>query len=171
MRRPLTFIFICLAVVALGTVKSASADDSMMSGTAMPKNHAFLLGSWSCTVNLPAMMGAKASTGRSTLTISASPNMTVHSHVSSPEYVSDSYQGYDMKTKTHWLITADTTGEVASETSKDGVTFMGMSWMNGTSTPVRDVETKISDTKIRDVTSLKMGGKWTMLADATCTKP
>ena len=171
MRRLLTYVLLCVAIGVVGLVRSASADDSMMSGSmGIPKDHAYLLGNWNCTVNLPAMMGHGAEVDHGAMTISVSPMMTLRSHVDAKDYMSDSYEGYDMKTKTHWLTTSDTTGQVTSETSVDGKTFTGTTWGDGAATPIRDVQTKLSDTKIRDITTLKMNGSWSMLADATCIK-
>lgn len=171
MRRSLTLFLLCLVAVVTGFVRAASADQSMMSSsTGIPKDHAFLLGTWNCSVKLPAMMGHPASVDHGVMTISVSPMMSLHSHVAAKDYMSDSYEGYDMKTKTHWLTTADTTGQVSSETSTDGKTFNGTTWSGGSASSIRDVQTKISDTQIRDVTSLKVNGAWSTLADATCTK-
>jgi hypothetical protein len=171
MRRLLTAVLFCAASAVLVTARSVSADDSMSSGSAsLPKNHQYLIGTWNCTVKLAAMEGQPAMTDHGVLTFSISPNMTLHSHVAAKDYMSDSYQGYDSKTKTHWLDSADAFGNVTLETSKDGMVFTGTSWQGGTSTPVRDTQSKISDTKIRDVTDEKENGKWMQLADAVCTK-
>lgn len=173
MRRLPAVVSFCivLSAVAALTTQSVSADNSMMSGpSTMPKDHQYLIGTWNCTVKLAAMMGQPAQTVTSGMTIEMAPGMTVHSHVSSKGYFSDTYQGYDMKTKTHWLTTADVLGNAALETSKDGMIFNGTTWgMSGT-TPTRDTYSKLSNTKIEDVTTLKLSGKWTQIADATCTK-
>ena len=171
MRRLLTFMGLGVFISTLVVARSVSADDSMMSGSAaIPKDHAFMLGTWNCAVQLSAMGGQPATTDHGVMTISVSPMMSLHSHVAAKDYMSDSYEGYTMKTKTHWLTTADTTGQVSSETSTDGKTFTGTTWQGGGATAIRDVQTKLSDTKIRDITSLKMNGTWSTLADATCTK-
>jgi hypothetical protein len=173
MRRLLTVVAFCvvLAAVAALTTQSVSADNSMMSGsTMMPKDHQYLIGTWACSVKLGAMMGQPAQTVTSGMSIEMSPGMTVHSHVSSKGYYSDTYQGYDMKTKTHWLTTADVLGNAALETSKDGMVFNGTSWGISGTASIRDNYSKVSNTKIEDKTTLKLGGKWTQVADATCTK-
>ena len=171
MRRLPTAVLFFIGVVALATLRSVSvsADDSMSSGS-IPTSHQFLLGTWNCTVNLAAMQGQPATTDHGAMTISTAPYMTLHSHVSAKDYNSATYQGYDTKTKTHWLNTVDTIGEVTIETSTDGTVFTGTTWQGGTATPTRDTQTKISDTKIRDVTEIKPKDTWTKLADAVCTK-
>jgi hypothetical protein len=171
MRKLLASVLFCFAVAALATLRSVSADDSMSNSTAaMPKSHQYLIGEWNCTVNLAAMEGQPATTDHGAMTISTSPSMTLHSHVAAKDYMSDSYQGYDAKTKTHWLNTTDTMGLVTMETSKDGMVFAGTTWEGGHGIPTRDTQTKISDTKIRDVTELQQNGKWTQIADTVCTK-
>ena len=171
MRRLSTIVLICVAATVVATMRSVSADNSMMSsGTMMPKDHMYLIGSWTCSVALAAMMGEPAMTDHGTMTISASPGMTLHTHVTAKDYMSDSYEGYDMKTKTHWLSTTDIQGNTVLEMSTDGTVFTGTTWRAATATPTRDTQTKLSDTKIRDVTEIKENGKWTKIADAVCTK-
>jgi hypothetical protein len=171
MRRLPTIVLFCIALAAVATLQSVSADSSSMSsGSSIPKNHQYLLGNWTCTVNLAAMEGQPAMTDHAAMTISMAPSMTLHSHVAAKDYMSDTYEGYDMKTKTHWLNTADTVGDVTVETSMDGTVFTGTTWAGGTATPTRDTQTKVSDAKIRDITETKEKGKWTTLADAVCTK-
>lgn len=171
MRRLATFVLSCATVLAAVSMRSVLADEPMMSGGAsIPKDHQYMLGTWQCTVHLPAMQGHPASVDHGTMTVSVSPMMTLHAQVVAKDYMSDSYEGYDMKTKTHWETTGDTTGQVASESSKDGKVFTGTTWSSGTATPIRDVETKVSDTQWHDVTSLQMNGTWAVLADSMCTK-
>lgn len=167
-----------LAAVAASVILSApsasvSADSSMSSsssGAAMGDRMAYLIGSWNCTVALSAMMGNPASTDHGKLTFSMTPNKTIHSHVAAADYAQDSYYGYDAKTKTHWMASADTQGVIVTETSKDGVTFTGNSMAGGMSTPTRDTFTHPSASTIRDVTQIEMKDKWTQLAIADCTK-
>lgn len=172
MRKLLTSVFFCIAIVALATVRSVSAGDSTSSGSmgAMPKSHQYLIGEWTCSVDLAAMEGQPAMTMSGKMTIEPSAAMTLHSRVTGKGYMSDTYEGYDPKIKIHWLNTADTTGAVTAETSKDGIVFTGMTWEGGQGIPTRDTQTKISDTKIRDLTELKKNGTWSKLADAVCTK-
>lgn len=170
MRKSLAVVLSCVVAAASGAAARGDNSMSPSSMTMMPKNHMYLLGTWQCRVKLAAMDGGPEQTVSSTLTIDVSPSMTLHSHVSSKQYGSDTYQGYDPKTKTHWMALADTLSNAGYETSKDGVVFVGNEWGNSGTIPVRDTQTKISDTKIRDVTEFKIKGKWTQLADITCTK-
>lgn len=172
MRRLLTVLLLCAAAAALTVPRSASADNSMSSSStlSMPPSHMYLIGTWNCSVKLAAMQGQPAMTDTGVMTIAVSPSMTLHSHVAAKDYMSDTYQGYTAKTKTHWLNTSDTVGEVTVETSKDGIVFTGTTLQGATSTPTRDTQTKISDTKLRDITEIKGDGKWTQIADAVCTK-
>jgi len=173
MRRfSLAVALVCVAAAAIAAARSASADSSMGSASmsGLPKNHQYLIGDWSCDAHIAAMQGQPAMTTHGTMTIALGPTMTIHSHVAAKDYASDSYQGYNAKTKTHWLNSTDSQGASTVETSMDGMVFTGTTWQGGTSTPTRDTQTKISDTKIHDLTELKMNGKWTTLADVTCTK-
>ncbi len=160
MRRLVTVVLFCVcgALATSSGVLSASADNttSMGSMTAMPKSHQYLLGVWQCTVHLAAMGGEPATTDHGTLTISMAPGNTIHWHVGASDYMSSSYEGYDVRSKTHWLNTVDTTGVVTAETSKDGMVYTGTSLEGGKSTPTRDTQTKISDTEIRDITEIQV---------------
>jgi len=172
MRRSSTIICVCIAAFSIATFRSASADDSMSSGSTMglPKDHQYLIGTWTCDVQLAAMGGQGPTTDHGTMTIALSPSMTLHSHVVAKDYMSDSYQGYVTKTKTHWIASSDTQGNTTLETSMNGSVFTGTTWQAGAATPTRDTQSKISDTKIHDVTEFKMNGKWSKLADVVCTK-
>ena len=172
MRKLPTVLLFCLCLAAVATMRAVSADNSMSGSgpTMMPKSHQYLIGTWDCTVKLAAMEGQPAMTDHGTLTIAMAPTMTLHSHVVAKDYMSDTYQGYNVKTKTHWLSTADTTGAVAYETSKDGMAFTGTTWDDGKIVPTKDTQTKMSDTKIRDITQIEQNGTWTQLADAVCIK-
>lgn len=165
---------VIMSAILLAPSASVSADNSMpsstSSGAAMGDHMAYLIGSWNCTVALAAMMGNPVSTDHGKLTFSVTPNKTIHSHVAAADYAQDSYYGYDAKTKTHWTVSADTQGVIVTETSKDGVTFIGTSMAGGMSTPTRDTFTHPSASTIRDVTQIEMKGKWTQLAIADCTK-
>jgi len=172
MRRSSTIVLLFIALFAAATFRSASADDSMSSGSSMglPKNHQYLIGTWTCDVQLAAMGGQGPTTDHGTMSIALSPNMTLHSHVVAKDYMSDSYQGYDGKTKTHWIASSDTQCNSTLETSTNGLVFTGTTWQAGSATPTRDTQSKVSDTKIRDVTELKMNGKWSKIADVVCNK-
>jgi hypothetical protein len=172
MHRSPFIVSLCAAAIVMASIGSASADNSMSSGSmaGLPKDHQYLIGTWTCAVQLAAMQGQPASTDHGAMSIGMAPNMSLNFHIVAKDYRSDEYEGYDSKTKTHWATTADSQGDATLETSTDGVVFTGTTWQAGTSTPARDTQTKISDTKIRDVTELKMNGKWTKVADAVCTK-
>ena len=116
------------------------------------------------------MQGEPASTDHGVLTISMSPGMTIHSHVAAKDFMSDTYQGYNAKTNTHWLSTSDVFGDATLETSTDGSVYTGTTWQGAMVTPTRDTYSKISETKIRDFTEIKQNDKWAQLADTICTK-
>jgi hypothetical protein len=163
--------FFAAAIVVTASSVSASAGNTMPSSSHSMGDHmAYLIGSWKCDVALSAMMGNPATTDHGTLTFAMSPQQTIHSHVAAADYAQDAYYGYDAKTKTHWMSSADTGGVIVTETSKDGITFTGSSMAEGRSAPTRDTFTHPTATTIRDITELEQGGKWSKLADAQCTK-
>lgn len=175
MRRSVSFVGVVSALAAALFVAtsgaSVSADNSMMSsGGSLGDHMAYLIGSWNCSVALPALMGGPASTDHGVLTFAMTPQKTIHSHVAASDYAQDAYYGYDTETKGHWMVSADVQGRIIVERSKDGVTFTGTSWLNGTSTPTRDRFTHPNAKTIRDVTEIETKGAWTKVADATCTK-
>lgn len=172
MRRSILFIGVLSAILAVATSSATvSADSSMTSSSGSMGDHmAFLIGSWNCSVKLSAMMGNPAGTDHGVVTFSKSPGNTIHAHTAAADYASDQYYGFNPKTKTHWTSATDTGGALVSETSKDGVTFVGTTNADGMSTPTRDTFTHPSASKIRDLTEIEMKSTWSTLADATCTK-
>lgn len=170
MRKLMIFVLFCVAMALAVTLRPVAAGDSSSEMSSMPPSHNYMLGTWDCTVKLAAMAGNPATTDHGKLTVSVAPAMTLRSHVQAKDYMSDGYEGYDSKTKTHWITNADTTGIVSLETSKDGKVFIGTSWEVGTATPTRDTRSMISQTKIRDITELEENGKWSQIANTICTK-
>ena len=162
------------SLVAL-TVAAAAASFATASGTtAYAHNGApdpWLIGTWNCSVTIPASPGYPARTDHAPMTITEALDTTMHFHVGAADYISDSYDGYDKKTKTYWNVASDSTGISTFETSKDGSVFEGTSSQVGDKTTTRDTFTAdASHTRIRDVSELLLHGTWTKVSDVVCTK-
>ena len=165
MRTFIVVVGFCVAAAALLSPRGAAAGTS-----AIPADHSMYVGDWTCAVKLAAMEGMPSSTDTGAMTISMSPGQTMHSHVTAKDYMSDSYEGYNQSTKTFWISTADTIGDTTFETSTDHMVYTGTTWDHGRSNEARDTRSVLSGGRLRDITSLKMNGKWVQIADATCTK-
>ena len=173
MRNLLALVTFCVGIAIVTTLKSVSAGESMPSGSPpmFPKNHPHLIGTWNCEVAFPASEGQKAFKAHPKMTISDSPNMTLHIrfiHVG--QFMSDYYAGYDTKLKTYWMNAVDTQGGVVVQTSKDGVAYNGTASYGAERLPIRDTWTAITDSKLRNVTEIQEHGKWTQNSEAVCTK-
>lgn len=75
------------------------------------------------------LLGARwtCSMGKATYfaTYSAAAGNTLHGHLYSKDSMEDAYLGYDAHRKLYWTANADSTGATESQTSVDGVTFVG----------------------------------------------
>ena len=156
-----------IAAFAFVATAGTALADTALTGPMATSN--YLMGSWSCTTKLPAMMGQPAHTEQATLTFDAVPGNVLHDHVSSAEYAGDDYFGYNDKMKTYWSASADNSGEHGAATSTDGKTYTGTSTlgpmtMNGTST-----YTKVTDTNITFHEVLSGGGQQATI-DSACTR-
>ena len=58
---------------------------------------------------------------------------TLHGHLYSKGSSEDTYYGYDAQHKRYWIDSADSTGATESQTSTDGLTFVG-TLFDGTTT-------------------------------------
>ena len=163
------------SLVALTVAAAAASFTAASATTAYAHNgetDLWIVGTWSCTATLLATPRYPARTDHGHLIVTQAPDMTMRFHFGAADYNSDSYQGYDKKTKTYWNISSDSTGVATFETSKDGTVFEGTSYQVGATTTTRDSFTgDASHTRIRDVSELMLGGTWTKVADVVCTKP
>ncbi len=75
-----------------------------------------LLGArWTCTLGTAKYFAA----------YDIGPGNTLHGHLYSQDSTEDAYYGYDARRKLYWTVSADSTGATESQTSFDGVTFLG----------------------------------------------
>ena len=107
MMRSLVLVGVILANIAAGgetvTGKMAIYDD--------------LLGArWTCTLGTVMYFAA----------YNVEAGNTLHGHLYSKDSSEDVYYGYDPQRKLYWSASADSSGSTESQTSLDGVTFVGM---------------------------------------------
>lgn len=130
----------------------------------------FLIGSWTCTVKVAAMHGQPATTEHGVVTYSVVPGNAMHSHVTTSDYASDNYSGYDDASKTYWINTIDAYGTMSSETSTDGTVFTGENTTAGVKSKIRDTFTHPAADSARDVQEVQSNGDWVTATDASCTR-
>jgi hypothetical protein len=105
-------------IIALALIGTLLASTSTGSTALTGKMAVFddLLGpTWTCTLGTFKYFAAYA----------AGPGNTLHGHLYSPDSSEDTYFGYDAQRKLYWIDSADTTGATESQTSSDGMTFVG----------------------------------------------
>jgi hypothetical protein len=158
-----------LVLVPFGGYSSpAKAADSVLAGDMTYANY-LLGGPWNCTTAVPAMMGHSAHAEHVTLTFDVVPGNVLHDHVSASDYSGDDYFGYNPKTNTYWIASADSAGNNESATSADAKTYTGTSSMGGMSTNVTSTYAKVSASSVtfHEVVS---GGGQQEIFDSTCTR-
>jgi hypothetical protein len=164
------FTIACLAVVAgtLLTVSQSSAAAPALTG--QMKKLQYLVGTWSCTTQLPAMGKEPAGSHKGSISFEIEPGNTVGYDVSSPEYSAAGFLGYQDAKKLWWSSGADNFSGVTFESGTSGTVITGMTFFAGKHMASRDTITKTSDTKYEDLFQIEKAGKWTLGADSVCTK-
>lgn len=104
-----------IALTLIGTLlASAAAGPTTLTGKMTIFNN--LLGArWTCSLGKATYFAEYAVTAGNTL----------HGHLYSKDSREDAYFGYDAHRKLYWTASADTTGATESQTSADGMTFVG----------------------------------------------
>jgi hypothetical protein len=167
-----SFVASAFCALAVLVVLPASADMPPPSAALTGNMSAmqFLIGSWTCTVNIAAMHGQPASTDHGILTYSVVPGNAIHSHVTANDYAEDYYSGYVDAQKSYWMNAIDAYGTVSTETSTDGKVFTGSSTSEGTKSKIRDTFTHPTADTTRDVQEVQSNGAWQTATDASCTR-
>lgn len=162
--RAISFAGVLTGVLAFAlTATSASGDP--------PANRmAYLIGTWNCSIKLPAAAGGPAGSEHGVWTFTKSQATAIHAHWVAAGYEAHDFYGYDAKAKTYWIVGIDTQGVVGSQSSKDGVDFTGSYRAGGISTPERDIITHPTATTLRDVSESETKGVWSKSAELDCTK-
>jgi len=141
------------------------------SGASTPADRlAYLIGTWNCSIKLAATAGNAGGISQGVWTFTKSQAGAVHAHWAGPGYEADDYYGYNVKTKTYWIVGIDTQGVVGSQTSKDDITFTGSFTAGGVSSPERDIITRPTASRFHDLSETEAKGVWAKAADTECTK-
>jgi hypothetical protein len=170
--RKLIWLFCAAALLVAAGAQAISAPQSPSDPLA---NIRFLVGTWSCTSNMAASGAEPARTVTGTLTISEGPdNGSLHETFVAPHYEWHGFLGYNPASKAFFSSGVDNYGnadsEIGQNPSATGITFVGTSTMQGRATQIRDNRSKLSDTKIRDVSEMLQGGTWRQTAQVECNK-
>lgn len=94
-------------------------------------------GPWTCSLGSSTYSAA----------YSLGPGNTLHGHLYSKDSSEDEYLGYDAQRKLYWIGSADSDGATESQTSADGVTFVGTLNDGGTNSKATNVYTITSTHK------------------------
>jgi len=134
----------------------------------------YLAGTWDCSVT--AMMPTGGSQQQSaTLTMAAATGNVLSQTITSPTFMLSGFFGYNTQLGKFYSNTIDNMGGFSTQTATRGGTpghtvWTGTSGQGGPTVPSRSTDDKISDTKIHHVGEVNLGGTWTKVVDATCTK-
>jgi hypothetical protein len=156
-----------LAVLAFVAPGQARAADAALTGAMEPFN--YLVGSWNCATQLPAMNGQPAHTEQATVAFEIVAGNVFHDHVSSPQYAGDDYFGYNDKMKMYWSASADNQGAHGAATSPDGKTYTGTSMMGPVTMNLTSTYTKVSPTNVTLHEVITGGGQQATI-DSSCTR-
>ena len=138
---------LCLAALLGSTIARADAQTGTLTGKMAPFN--YLTGSsWSCAVNVPAMMGQPSHTENSTVTFQPVPNNVMHVHSSSPGYSGDQYFGFAAQQNAYWAANAGSSGMAVTQFSNDGKSYSGTTMMGNAQITVHDTYTKLTDSHV-----------------------
>lgn len=103
-----------LFVFALLTMARVDAAPSALTGKMSLYNY-LLRGTWSCSGGGSTYFAAYA----------VAPGNALHGHLYSAQGSEDTYFGYKDAAHRFWTVNADSTGATESQTSADGVTYIG----------------------------------------------
>jgi len=161
------------ALACLGFVALCSAPSFAQPLTGDMAGTQYLVGSWDCSVRvMPPTGGSRQE--NATLTFAVVPGNALSQTIVSPVFSSVGFLGYDTQLKKFFSNTVDNVGGASMQTADSGspghTVFTGTSTQGGQTAPSRDTDDKISDTQIHSLTEINLGGTWTKVADASCTK-
>ncbi|MGA8532706.1 MAG: hypothetical protein WB615_01210 [Candidatus Tumulicola sp.] len=156
-----------LALAAFSGMAPARAADATLTGQMAP--FSYLVGSWNCTTQVPAMNGQPAHSEPTTVTFEVVPGNAFHDHVASADYAGDDYFGYADKMKTYWSASADSTGAHGTATSPDGKTYTGTSAIGPMSMTVTSTYTRVSENNVTFHEVISGAGQQATI-DSSCTR-
>jgi hypothetical protein len=125
-----TCVLFALAVLTMARVDAAP---SALTGKMSAYNY-LLKGTWSCSGGGSTYSAAYA----------VAPGNALHGHLYSAQGSEDAYFGYRDATHRFWTVNVDSTGATESQTSADGVTYMGTLFDGKTTSKATNVFTMVS---------------------------
>ena len=160
-----------LALFALVFACSAPAFAQTLTGEMASLQ--YLAGTWDCSVS--AMMpNGSTQQQNATLTMAVGNGNVLSQTITSPMFMLSGFFGYNPQLSKFYSNTVDNMGGISAQTAAHGTpghtVWTGTSGLGGQMMPSRDTDDKISDTQIHHVGEINMGGNWTKVVDATCTK-
>ena len=133
----------------------------------------YLAGTWDCAVTATMPTG-QSQQQNATLTMAVAPGNVLSQTISSPTFTLNGFFGYNAQLNKFFSNSVDNMGGVSTQTTVRGTpghtVWTGTSGQGGQTAPSRDTDDRISDTKIHHVGEINIGGNWTKVVDATCTK-
>jgi hypothetical protein len=161
--------FASIAAVAaiFSTLGQARAAGSALTGEMA--TFSYLMGTWNCSTQMPAMGSQPAHTEPTTVTFEVVPGNVFHDHVASAEYTGDDYFGYNAKMKMYWSTSADSIGAHGSATSSDGKAYAGTSAIGPMTMSVTNAYTQVSPSSITFHEVISGGGEQATI-DSSCSR-
>jgi hypothetical protein len=104
-----------IALTLLGALLASTTTGSERLTGKMAIYNDLLGARWTCTLGTATYFAA----------YTAARGNTLHGHLYSKDQTEDEYFGYDAQRKLYWISSADSTGATESQTSVDGMTFVG----------------------------------------------
>jgi hypothetical protein len=163
--------FLYVSIVTLACVGFAAhpgrAADAL---TGEMAGYNFLLGGpWTCTSNVPSIMGMPARTDTLTGTFDVVPRNVLHATFASADFHGDEYFGFSKRFNNYWSAEADSHAIHGFAMSVDGKTFTGTSYLGTGSMSDVSTYTKLSPTQtaMREVLS---GNGNSFTIETTCRR-
>ena len=172
--RTFTLIATMLVVLALSARAASSDVASVPELSGKMAQLSYLIGTWSCTTEIPATGKTKVQTISAKSIYWIEPENVIGNYYRSKPYSSSSFFGWMDSKKLWWSSGADAYGAAFSGTGKDSGTnvqvMTGTNWYQGQAATSRDTMTKNSDTGYIDHFEILQAGKVTFQGTSTCRK-
>jgi len=160
-----------LALLALVLTGTAPASAQTLTGEMASLQ--YLAGTWDCSVTATMPSGTNQQEN-ATLTMAAATGNVLSQTITSPMFMLSGFFGYNAQLAKFYSNTVDNMGGVSTQTAARGApghtVWTGTSAQGGQTVPSRSTDDKLGDTKIHHVGEVNLGGTWTKVVDATCTK-
>ncbi|HLJ83586.1 MAG TPA: hypothetical protein VKT51_05380 [Candidatus Eremiobacteraceae bacterium] len=122
-----------LSVLALFTIARADAAPGALTAK-MSRDNYLLAGKWSCS----------GGGGTYFAEYSVAPGNSLHGHLYSAQGSEDVYLGYSDAAHRYWTASVDSAGAIESQTSADGVTYVGTLFDGKTTSKATNVYTVVN---------------------------